>query len=89
MTLRTARRQERVAERILRDGLSVRATEELVRGRERAPVEVSRSEHDDPDIRRLERDLSEALGSAARLDTRAGRLIIEYGDNLGVLERHP
>ena len=44
------------------------------------------SERDDPDTRRLERDLSEALGSATRLDTRAGRLIIEYGGNLRVLE---
>ena len=86
VTLRDARRQERVAERILRYGLSVRATEALVRGREHARVEASRSVHEDPDIRRLERDLSEALGTAARLDTRAGRLIIDYGDNLGVLD---
>ena len=40
---------------------------------------------DDPDIRRLERELSEALGSATRVDTRAGRLVIDYGGNLGVL----
>ena len=86
VTLRDARRQEQLAVRILRDGLSVRETEAVVRGRERARVEASRSEEDDPDIRRLERDLSEALGSAARLDTRAGRLIIDYGDDLGVLD---
>lgn len=86
VTLRPARRQERTAERIIRDRLSVRATEALVRGRARARVECSRSEHNDPDIRRLERELSEALGCAARLDTRAGRFTIDYGGNLGVLD---
>ena len=85
VTLRDSRRQERVAERILRDGLSVRATEALVRGRLDARVETGRSERDDPDIRRLERELSEALGTATRVDTRAGRLVIDYGGNLGVL----
>ena len=86
VTLRDARRQERVAERILRSGLSVRATEALVRGRVRALAEADRSAQDDPDIRRLERTLSEALGSPTRLDTRAGRLVIDYGEDLGVLE---
>ena len=43
-----------MAERNLREALSVRATE--------------------------------VLGSATRLDTRAGRIIIHYGNNLGVLE---
>ena len=85
VALRDARRQERLAERILRDGLSVRAAEGLVRGRVRAGAEA-RSEHRDPDILRLERDLSEALGSATRVDTRAGRLVIDYGGNLGVLD---
>ena len=86
VTLRDARRQERVAERILRNGLSVRATEALVRGTVRVRAEAVRSAQDDPDIRRLERNLSEALGSPTRLDTRAGRLVIDYGENLGVLE---
>ena len=75
-----------MAERNLREGLSVRATEALVQGRGRARAAGGHSERDDPDIRRLERDLSEALGSATRLDTRAGRLVIHYGNNLGVLE---
>ena len=86
VTLRDARRQERVAERILREGLSVRATEALVQGRGRARAGGDHSKRDDPDIRRLERDLSEALGSATRVDTRGGRLVIHYGNNLGVLE---
>ena len=87
VTLRDSRRQERVAERILQDGLSVRATEALVRGgRVDARVEAGRSERDDPDIRRLERNLSEALGTETRIDTRAGRLVIDYGGNLGVLD---
>ena len=86
VTLRDARRQERVAERILREGLSVRATEALVHERVRARADDGRSKRDDPDIRRLERVLSEVFGSATRLDTRAGRLIIDYGENLDVLD---
>ena len=86
VVLRDARRQERAAERILRDRLSVRATEALVQGRVRAYDEEGCSARNDPDVRRLERDLSEALGSATRVDTRAGRLIIDYGENLGVLD---
>ena len=75
-----------MAERILREGLSVRATEALVQGQGRARADVGRTGGPDPDIRRLERILSDTLGSATRLDTRAGRLIIEYGGNLRVLE---
>lgn len=85
VTLRDSRRQERAAERILQDGLSVRATEALVRGRVHARAQA-RPEHIDPDILRLERDLSEALGSASRLDTRSGRIIIDYGNDFGVLD---
>ena len=64
----------------------MRATEAHVQGRGRARAGGDHSKRDDPDIRRLERDLSEALGSATRVDTRAGRLVIHYGNNLGVLE---
>ena len=30
--------------------------------------------------------MSEALGSETRIDSRAGQLLIHYGDNLGVLD---
>ena len=86
VALRDPRRQERMAERIVRDGLSVRATEAQIHRRERARGEARPKEEGDPDIRRLERILSEALGSTTQLDTQAGRLIIHYDNNLAVLE---
>ena len=86
VTVRGARRQERLADRIVRDGLSVRAAEALARGRDRLLAPSGRPGSDDPDILRLERVLSEALGTATRIDTRAGRLVIDYGGNFSVLD---
>ena len=86
VTVRDARSQERLAERVVREGLSVRATEALARGRDRSSALADRPGSDDPDTLRLERVLSETLGTAARIDTRAGRLVIDYGGNHSVLD---
>lgn len=87
------RRCLRLAERIVRDRLSVRDAEELARGRQAGPAadEAGGPGAADPNIRRLERELTETLGCPTRIDTAAGRLVIEYYGDLdilgGVLER--
>ena len=97
VTLKDARRQERLAERIIRQRLSVREAEAAAQGRRSSRTRVARSQPDeltfnaDPDVRRLETALSETLGSTTRVDTERGRLVIHYGSDLevlqGVLER--
>jgi len=77
------RKQAEVAARIVRKGLSVRETENLVKrtvsggggggGRGGRPL--------DPDIRRLQDDLSEKLGARVRIDHGArgrGKLVVRY-----------
>ena len=97
VTLKDARRQERLAERIIRHRLSVRETEAAAQGRRISRTRTARHPPDeltfnaDPDIRRLETALSETLGSTTRVDTERGRLVVHYGSALevlqGVLER--
>ncbi len=66
-------RQRAIAKQVAESGLTVRATEELVRRElEGAPTSTpQRSERKDPDTRRLEQELSEKLGAAVTL--RAGK----------------
>lgn len=94
VTVKDARRQWRLAERIVRQRLSVRDAEAAAQGRRIRRKRGGRHRTDDfvhdgdsdPDVRRLETTLSETLGSPTRVDTRAGRLIIHYGDSLDVLQ---
>ena len=84
--------QSRAAAEVVARGLSVRETEALVR-RLAAPPRGAAERAPDPDVSRLESDLSERLGAsvAIRHGTRgAGRLVIRYGslDELdGILSR--
>ena len=68
-----------VLERVEREGLSVRQTEELVR-RLTEPREPRRESHRPPDIQALEDDLRQALGTRVSLKPgkRGGRIVIEY-----------
>jgi ParB family chromosome partitioning protein len=80
LALPAARLQEAALQRIERDGLSVRATEELVRRLlESAP---RREQHlvRTPDIEALEDELRRALGTKVSLrpTKRGGRIVIEY-----------
>ena len=75
--------QDRLLDSVLRQELSVRQTEELVR-RLRAPkpdLATSASSHSvDPDLQRVEEDLRRALGTKVSLarSRRGGRIVIEY-----------
>ena len=82
--------QSRAAAEVVARGLSARETEALVRRLNAPPKEPTPP---DPDVRRLENDLSERLGAAVAIRhgaRGAGRLVIRYGslDELdGILER--
>ena len=83
-----AERQLALAEQIAAERLSVRAAEALVRAVRRGapPPAAGAGPALDPDAARLERLLTEALGSRVRLDGERGRLVIDYGGNLDVLD---
>ncbi len=81
------RQQREAARQVAARGLSVRETERLVRRLQRAPhvpregTAESAPRGGDPDIRRLEEELSARLGAQVRLQHRAGgkgRLVIRY-----------
>ena len=82
-------RQLALARQIAGERLSVRAAEALVRSaKSGAPPKPDAGPAGavDPDAVRLERALTDALGSPVRLETDEGRLVIDYGRNLDVLD---
>ena len=92
VALKGVRRQHRLAERIIREKLSVRETEAATQGRPiRRPrgarsLVVDSGVSEDPDVRRRETILTDTLGSTTRIDTEAGHLIIHYAGNLDLLQ---
>ncbi len=75
--------QDRVLDSVIRQDLSVRQTEELVRRlREPKPATAASAANQpaDPDLQRVEEDLRRALGTKVSLarSRRGGRIIIEY-----------
>jgi len=86
--------QIEAARRIVAKGMSVRETEQLVRRAQSPAVKAksSKSIENDPDVRRLQEDLSERLGAAVKFQHSAkgkGKLVIQYNslDELeGILE---
>ena len=86
--------QRWAAQQVVKSGLSVRATESLVRRLQKAKTVLKPGEaRVDPDIRRLETELSEQLGAAVTVQQKKqgkGTLRIEYSslDQLdGILAR--
>lgn len=76
--------QSQLARQVAQQGLSVRATEALVRRRLKQPAgrKAARRVPPDPDVRALQQDLSERLGARVRIAHRrngGGRLTIDYG----------
>ena len=90
--LNDARRQQLLAERIIRKRLSVREAEAAAQGRSRRRTPAAHHRDgestvsEDPDIRRLEMALTETLGSTTRIDAHNGRVIIDYAQNLDILQ---
>jgi len=86
--------QIEAARRVVGKGMSVRETEQLVRRAQSPAVKAksSKSIENDPDVRRLQEDLSERLGATVRFQHSAkgkGKLVIQYNslDELeGILE---
>jgi ParB family chromosome partitioning protein len=85
--------QSQVARQVAHQGLSVRATESLVRRRLRQPGRKTPRPSPDADVRALQEELSERLGAKVRIAhkrTGDGKLTIDYGslEQLqGILER--
>ncbi len=83
--------QSGAARQVVGKGLSVRETERLVK-RLQQPHKAQHEKKDDPDVRRLEQDISEKLGARVALQHGAkgkGKLVIQYNslDELdGILE---
>ncbi|MGD0679454.1 MAG: ParB/RepB/Spo0J family partition protein [Polyangiaceae bacterium] len=81
---------EQLAERVVRDALSVRATEALVRARAsgRRPPGARDREEKSPSVRDLEQRLSRALGTRVEVrdDGNRGEIAIPYAD-LDALDR--
>ncbi|GMQ76969.1 MAG: ParB/RepB/Spo0J family partition protein [Gammaproteobacteria bacterium] len=77
--------QSQLAQQVARQGLSVRATEALVRRRLERPAARKaprRAAGADPDVRALQDDLSERLGTRVRISHQRsgkGKVTIEYG----------
>lgn len=86
--------QVQLANAVIAQGLSVRETENLVRrAAQTSQVTTRRAAHKDPDVARLELQLSEHLGAPVALEhgaKGAGRLIVRYGnlDELDAVLRH-
>jgi ParB family chromosome partitioning protein len=84
--LKEPAQQKAVAQKVVAKGLSVRETEALVRRLQAEPVEArpqERPDRPDPDIHRLEEDLSQRLGTMVRFQQGAkgkGKLVIHYNN---------
>ena len=79
------RPQSDAAHRVVNQGLSVRETEKLVRrlqGEERPDAgRPAEAEREDPDVRRLQDDLTDKLGARVKIQQgagQAGKLVISY-----------
>ncbi|MAG00226.1 MAG: chromosome partitioning protein ParB [Acidiferrobacteraceae bacterium] len=72
--------QERAAERVAKEDLSVRATERLVKKILHGAAKPKKAGVVDPDVKRLEEELSEKLGAPVTIDDKGGRgrLVIGY-----------
>jgi ParB family chromosome partitioning protein len=81
--LATAEMQFEIAERIVKQGWSVREAEQAVRrlaGSSSAKSAPARQPATDPNVRRLETDLAETLGAAVTIEhgPKGGRVVIRY-----------
>jgi ParB family transcriptional regulator, chromosome partitioning protein len=81
MSAPDAETMERLAAKVIVEGLSVRAIEELI-FRVEHPAEKQKKERAmDPNVRQAERDMQASLGMKVRIMDRKGRgkIVIEYG----------
>jgi len=81
-------KQLALAKEVVKKGLSVRATESIIRNLQTPKSPKSRNtEQKDPDIRRLELDLTDKLGAQVVIESKKGKgkLVIQY-NNLDELD---
>jgi ParB family chromosome partitioning protein len=87
-----ANRQLETAKSVIRKGLSVRQTEAMVKRMQSSPAQRSKPA-EDPDTKRLERELAEKLGAEVQIQHGAkgkGRMVIRYAslEELDGILRH-
>ena len=80
--------QQKAAEDVVRSRLSVRQTETLVKRLLSGDTASTKTGTDDPDVSRLEMNLSDRLGAKVQLKPKTGGkglIVIEYG-SLDILD---
>ena len=80
--------QQKTAEDVVRSQLSVRQTETLVKRLLSDDTTPSKTDEKDPDVCRLERELSDRLGATVQIKAKSGgkgHIVIEYG-SLDILD---
>ncbi|MGI9284447.1 MAG: ParB/RepB/Spo0J family partition protein [Pseudomonadales bacterium] len=87
-TLKKASAQHELAHRALRDALTVRQLDKLVKGIGQGvtPVAAAQSPAKDPDTLRLEQAMSELIGCPFAIDHANGTVNIDYSGRMDVLE---
>ncbi len=78
-----------LAQKIASEGLSVRAAEQLARNARAGqgiPVDNTQSAPADPNIVKLESDITDLIGCQVSIDVAAGKFVIDYEHDLEILE---
>ncbi len=72
--------KQRLALKIVSQGLSVRATEELVKALNKQIPQQSKKEKQEPEIKEAEKSLTAILGTRVQIsgDTKRGKIILQY-----------
>jgi len=72
--------KQKLAERIIAQGLSVRATENLVSARDNQPRGIAKAAKTDPELSAAEKTLADALGTRVQIsgDSRRGKITLSY-----------
>ncbi len=72
--------KQKLAERIIAQGLSVRATESLVSARDNQPRCIEKAAKTDPELSAAEKTLTDALGTRVQIsgDSRRGKITLSY-----------
>jgi ParB family chromosome partitioning protein len=72
--------KQRLAEKIVMQGLSVRATEELIKALSKPMIAASKEKESVPEIEEAEKTLTTALGTRVQIagDLKRGKIILQY-----------
>lgn len=88
VSIKSRPKQLQLAQRICREKLSVRAAEILTRAmRTGSPLPAAETVPEpDPDIVRLEQQVTDILGCRVTVEVEGGKFVIDYGKDLDILD---